>query len=206
MRERIFGEFRAYSGGIDPLPWLAHAVGRTLLRRARATEKEFLWIKGERILYGYPHVGVEYPVHLETIEDARRYGEISESVVLGTDIQLADVENQRFALVRKLRETTDPEAQERIKRQLSKLGREMFRLQHQRETYSQSSDRVQKLYDRTAQNLGFRQWGKRPWHRYTKRVDTFGSTIRSRASDPSQFERSEGEMDHAFSFLIPDSD
>ncbi len=69
-------EFRRYSGGVAPLPWLANAVGRLLLGKALRSGKALKWISGEYVRMAYPHSGInseDINSYFMTLQDARDY-------------------------------------------------------------------------------------------------------------------------------------
>lgn len=162
MHQEMQARFHKFSGGVDPLPWLAYLVGDILLTQTQAQNNILRWITGERVVMGYPHLHASKPDHIRTLEDARgpwdgnpRHAEIlAEYAALkasaGQDTQSAparDIQLRSLATYVKV--------------------------------FQGGERRIAKQYDTTARNLGCRRKGRdAAWHRYTKDPAEFGLAIR----------------------------
>lgn len=161
--DETLADFRAFSGGVDPMPWLATVVGTTLLEQARAQGKTLRWIAGERVAMGYPHLMGEGPSHVHSIQDARGPWDShpQHAAILAEYDALATSSPSDF--------TT-----------LAAHYRRFQKLEPYAQVFRAGERRTARLYDATAQNLGFRRKGQdTAWHRYTKDPAEFGAGIRN---------------------------
>lgn len=154
LSQAATAQFREFSGGVDPLPWLATVAGRILAQRARASGKELRWIDGERIAAGYPHYR-QGKFYVRTLDDARAFWNTPHPDLeqLGKDYDAALARGESKA---SLNEKYMPAI--------------MYR----------QGPRIQNAYNDTANVLGFSHTPGDIWHRYSGDPDHFGSSLRNR--------------------------
>lgn len=154
-------QFRAFSGGVDPMPWLAVLTGQTLLTQASTQGKTLRWISGERIKMGYPHLKGMSPPHITSVQDARGPW---------------DGHPQHAAIMAEYDALTA--ATPKTPSDVARRDQRLKKIEDYVKVFRAGERHTAKLVDATAQNLGFRRKGNdAAWHRYTKDPAEFGSAI-----------------------------
>jgi hypothetical protein len=200
---RVTGEFKTFSGGIDPMSWLAYSVGKTLLGMAENSGKELRWIKGESVAFSVPHFEGSPPKGIHSMEDVRRFWNEGHPEIE----KLAEEYDRLQERVPKLKEAIAQRKEEikgvdfgpyeyderllELKRELKSTEVGIDRLKPLVEMYRRGQHTA-KLYNITAENLGLRpaKGKNNPWYRWTKEPEAFGRNIESRAKDVEAFQRS----------------
>ncbi|PIR21572.1 MAG: hypothetical protein COV45_02170 [Deltaproteobacteria bacterium CG11_big_fil_rev_8_21_14_0_20_47_16] len=185
-REASNQQFKQLSGGINPMPWLALATGQLLLKRAQTSGKELRWIGGDYIVYGYPHETETHP-GFSTIEEARAIWTLPQPKLEAMGVEYDSLQHQLSDFKASLAQLhKQPPSDQRdteiayYTEVIERLNADISELQMPVEFYRRGPH-TEKLYNITAQNLGFRRKGKLPWHRFTKDPSQFGNTLRDKA-------------------------
>ncbi len=201
-------DFKAFSGGVDPLPWFATAVGKMLLAQATASGKTLRFISGNRIHYSYPHREGHGSDLVRTIDDGRTFWTNPPKAMLAMnarhDTMVQERETAQAQHAALLNEPETPAHRQELIRLgglISRLNLEYDKI-HDIVVAYRKGPRIETLYDTTAQNLGFRRKGQTAaWHRYQKDSAGFGATVRGRADNTAQLDRSLQVAEQAFATL-----
>jgi len=201
-RDELFNKFRSFSGGVDPLPWLAFYTARFLLGGALSSGKRLRSIAGEYVAMTYPH-----QAHADWIEKFVRTHEDAKTFWQGPPPMVLQYVEEYDAITAQLEEVAGEfERLERPSQSEAKLAR-IRELSDSRISLTEKLEKIEmvatmfkngpiRVYDVTAQNLGFKRRSQSPWYHSTNIPGGLRPTIYSR-SDQAMFWESISRADRA---------